>query len=95
MKTHSLIFKGDHGNTREIAKINDLTDDGQAKSDNDIFDEANLLIRAFCAERHFKIYYTKMWNQDGITIFDVGSHTEFFHLKPAVNFNLSEANGKY
>ena len=86
MKTHSLIFKGDHGNTREIAKINDLTEDGQAKSVKDILDEVNLLIRAFCAERHFKIYYTRIWNQNGMTIFDVGSHTEFFHLKPEIDW---------
>lgn len=85
-KTHSLVFKGDHGNTREIAKIHDFDDASKPKSDDEIIQEANLLIRAFCAERNFKIYYTRVWNRNGITIFDVGSHTEFFHLIPEVDF---------
>lgn len=87
MKHHSLVFKGDHGNSREIAKINDLNKSGQPKSDTDILEEANSLIRTFCVERNFKIYYTRLWNRDNITIFDVGSHTEFFHLSPAVDFS--------
>jgi hypothetical protein len=86
MKYHSLIFIGDHGNTREIAKINDLDKAGHPKSDSDILEDANLLICAFCAEHNFKIYYTRLWNQNNITIFDVGSHSEFFHLVPAIDF---------
>lgn len=86
MKTHTLKFKGEYGRPRQIAEINDLDDSGQPKSEQDILDEAYLLIHAFCAERNFKIYYFRTWNRNGTTIFDVGSHTEFFHLTPAVNF---------
>lgn len=86
MKAHTLKFKGTNGRPRKIAEINDLDDSGQPKSDQDILDEAYLLIHAFCAERNFRIYYSRTWNSDGATIFDVGSHTEFFHLTPAVNF---------
>ena len=39
MQTYSLIFDGDHGNTREIAKINALTDDGRSKPESGILDE--------------------------------------------------------
>ena len=83
MKTHTLKFKGNHGRPKKIAEIRDLNEAGQPKSDQDILDEAFLLIHAFCAERNFKIYYTRTWNHNGVTIFDVGSHTEFFHLTPA------------
>lgn len=85
-KSHILIFKDGRGHKRKIAFIKDRDDAGQSKSDQNILDEANLLIRAFCAERHFTIYYTRVWNSDGKTIFDVGSHSEFFHLIPAVDF---------
>lgn len=85
MKTHTLKFKGYHGRPKKIAEIRDLNEAGQPKSDQDILDEAFLLIHAFCAERNFKIYYTRTWNHNGVTIFDVGSHTEFFHLTPAVS----------
>ena len=83
--THFLVFKGQ--NTREIAKINDLHDDGTPKLDHEIMSEAQKLIRAFCDERNFKIHYTRVWNSDGKTVFDVGSHTEFFHLIPEVDFS--------
>lgn len=85
---HSLVFVG--GNTREIAKIYDYDRDGNAKTDKDIRSEAMLHIRAFAAERNFKIYYVRVWNREGATIFDVGSHTEFFHLIPEVNWQNEE-----
>ncbi|OUO16205.1 hypothetical protein [Flavonifractor sp. An4] len=81
---HSLVFVG--GRTREIAKIYDYDRDGRAKTDKEIRSEAMLHIRAFAAERNFKIYYVRIWNKDGVTVFDVGSHTEFFHLIPEVNW---------
>ena len=56
MKTHTLKFKGYHGRPKKIAEIRDLNEAGQPKSDQDILDEAFLLIHAFCAERNFKIY---------------------------------------
>lgn len=66
--THSLVFKGT--NTREIAVIQNKDENGTAKTDQDILQEAMLLIRAW-----------------GKTIFDVGSHSEFFHLIPEVQFH--------
>ena len=67
MKTHTLKFKGYHGRPKKIAEIRDLNEAGQPKSDHDILDEAFLLIHAFCAERNFKIYYTRTWNHNGVT----------------------------
>lgn len=40
--------------------------------------EARLAIRTFLDEHKFKSYYTRSWNIDKGTMYDVGSHTEFF-----------------
>lgn len=74
--SHTLVFVGD--NTREIAAIPD------GMNDSDVFDAAMKEIRAFCEYHNFKIYYTRVWNESEATVFDVGSHTEFFHLIPPV-----------
>lgn len=68
---YSLIFISN--NTREIAN---------EKFDNydDALKWAGKIIKKFCEERNFKTYYTRMWKDNNTTIFDVGSHSEFFHL---------------
>lgn len=40
--------------------------------------EIALLIEIFLDEHNFKHYYTRSWNTDEGTKYDVGSHTEFF-----------------
>lgn len=87
MGYRSLSFKNKRGGIKKIAKINDLDETGHPKSDHDILKEADSLIRVFCADRNFKIYYIRFWNRNGITIFDVGSHSEFFQLSPAIDFS--------
>lgn len=37
-------------------------------------------IQDFCKKRNFKIYYIRSWTDNNKKTFDVGSHTEFFHL---------------
>ena len=39
------------------------------------------IIKCFCNERNFTIYYYRTWERDNVKVFDVGSHTEFFYLK--------------
>lgn len=42
-------------------------------------EESRKIIHDFCAERNFKIYYTRTWvTPGGEKYYDVGSHTEFF-----------------
>lgn len=42
-------------------------------------DETFSVIRDFCNERNFEIYYVRTWvNSNGEKYYDVGSHTEFF-----------------
>lgn len=86
MGYHSLVFKGSH-DTKEIAKINDLDEANHLKSNQEILNEVDLLIHAFCADFNFKIHYIRFWNRDSTTVFDVGSHSEFFYLSPAIDFS--------
>lgn len=67
---------------REVAAINESA----FMNRDNVIDAAIKLIKAFCEERHFSIPYTRVWNSDGATVFDVGSHTECFHLVPEIDF---------
>ena len=75
-----LYFKNGHGQLRRIGKI-----DGRMSAEK-ITAEIDRQIKAFCDERKFKIYYTRIWNEDWkgrpMTKFDVGSHSEFFYTSP-------------
>lgn len=42
-------------------------------------------IHKFCNERNFRIYYTRIWEEDGKRWFDVGSHTELFYTVKEAN----------
>ena len=86
---YSLVFKGDHNNTREIAKISALDEFDRPKPYDMIMAEASTIIHSFCSERNFRIYYTRLCTRDNTTIFDVGSHTEFFHLIPSVDLHYT------
>ena len=43
--------------------------------------EVNKEINKFLDDHNFKSYYTRVWEEDGRLIFDVGSHTEGFALE--------------
>ena len=63
-----LYFENSYGQRRIIAEPKDR-------------DGAWEHIHAFCEERNFKIYYVRTWRTpDGLEVYDVGSHTEFFYL---------------
>ncbi len=47
---------------------------GQAET----LEEALIIIKKFLDDHNYKSYYTRRWEKDGVTWFDVGSHTEFF-----------------
>lgn len=69
-----LYFENTYGEARQIA---------ECKDDR----EVRLAIQNFINEcnkhkpkdNQFKSYYTRTWEEDGKTWFDVGSHTEFFY----------------
>lgn len=38
-------------------------------------------IKNFCDERNYEIPYYRGWEENGVQILDVGSHSEFFELE--------------
>lgn len=79
----TLSFENWRGNMRVVAKL-----DGY-RSDKEIISAAKAEIRKFCKNYNFTVYYMRFWNvdEDNVTMtkIDVGSHTEFFYLNPAVS----------
>lgn len=75
-------FKPSRGRQRRIGYIN-----SGGKAPVDIEREAMAMMKKFCDERNFKIYYYRKWSQDGESWFDVGSHTEFFLVRPEIPFS--------
>ena len=75
-----LYFENSEGKVRRVGKINGHM------SKRDIYDEVFRQINQFCYDRHFTVYYVRMWNTElrgkKATQFDVGSHTEFFYTVP-------------
>lgn len=47
---------------------------GQAET----LDQVHEIIKKFLDDHNYVSYYTRRWTVDGVTWFDVGSHTEFF-----------------
>ena len=74
-----LYFRNSYGHMRELCQIDDTRTSKQVTS------EIMREIRQFCKERKFHIYYTRIWDvpSENRTMFDVGSHTEFFVTEPA------------
>lgn len=62
-----LYFENAKGVKRLIARV---------KNQAEAYDK----IQNFCIERNFNIFYTRSWTENGVTTFDVGSHSEFFLL---------------
>ena len=58
----------DSSRTRVIAKV---------KTEQEAFKE----IHKFLEEHNYKSYYTRIWYEDNIKKYDVGSYSEFFHLE--------------
>lgn len=64
-----LYFENRHGEKRIIAEP-------------ETEEEAMKEMYKFCEDRNFKIYYVRSWmNNDGLKVYDVGSHVEFFYLE--------------
>ena len=42
----------------------------------------------------FVRYYTRTWEEDGMTKIDVGSHTEFFYWEKLIDNELTDKNGE-
>jgi len=84
VKDTILYFKGSNGKMRKIAEIAGDKTDSEKKAD------ALSEINKFCEERDFTIHYIRSWNtvqdEKPMTVFDAGSHTEFFYAEPAIEY---------
>lgn len=73
-----LYFCNSRNQMRVIAEIAP-----EPTTRDEIYSAAMKEIRKFCSDRNFHIYYVRTWaeERDGVnmTVFDVGSHTEFFY----------------
>lgn len=75
-----LFFWDQFGSLRELARF-----DSSIPAE-ELSCRVNMKIREFCDKHNFHIYYTRIWNDvvEGrqMTVFDVGSHDEFFCTDP-------------
>ena len=69
MKKYTVKFKNSEGKVRKI---------GEADNGNEVYS----IVNKFLEDRNFKSYYKRVWNANGRTVIDFGSHTEFFHVYP-------------
>ena len=67
-----LYFQNSRGVERLIAELSNR-------------EEVVKEINKFLDDHNYKSYYTRVWEDDGRLVFDVGSHTEFFILE-GMNF---------
>lgn len=65
-----VYFSNSYGILREIGSF-DETEDEQVAFD---------CINAFVESKNYKSYYSRVWERNGKTIVDVGSHTEHFEI---------------
>ena len=65
----TVHFRNTYGEERPI---------GQAEN----YEEVIGTIEPFMYKRNFKYYYIRSWMEKDAQILDVGSHTEFFVLRP-------------
>lgn len=83
-----LWFQNSNGNERIIANCETM---------EEVFIEIQKFIdecnRKWPKKNPFKIYYTRVWEEDGMTKLDVGSHTEFFYWEGEYQYD-SESSSK-
>ena len=56
-------------------------------------DEALNIISNFLEKHNYKSYYTRYWHEEGKTIYDVGSWSEFFVLAAADQIPADKIKG--
>ena len=69
-----LYFENSYGKRREIADCVTAKEVGAAI--NKFVEECNA--RKPAGQRHFEIIYTRMWKEDNMIKYDIGSWSEFF-----------------
>ena len=77
-----LFFQDWDGNLHQVGFV-----DGTNREEGEIIDELWKQIAEYIKDQlgNRKVWYYNVWNNDGFTIVDFGSHSEFFKIKPEVN----------
>ncbi len=79
-----LFFSDETGALYQIGYV-----DGVGREEQEIIDELwhqmHDWLQANLPNR--KVYYYNIWNEDGFTVVDFGSHFEFFKIKPEVEIS--------
>ena len=71
-----LFFENSQGNRRVIAE--NITKEDCHTAIKKFIDDHN---KGKPKDKKFKSYYTRTWEENGETVFDVGSYTEFFYYR--------------
>ena len=72
-----LFFENSQGVRRVIA--DNITRENCSQEIKKFIDQHN---KGKPKDKKFKSYYTRTWEENGETVFDVGSWSEFFYFKP-------------
>ena len=85
-----LFFQDWQGNLHQIGAVN-----GTNREEQEVIDILWKQIGTYIKEElgNRQIWYYNIWNADGFTIVDFGSHSEFFKIKPAID--ICKAGGVY
>lgn len=84
----ALLFENSYGERRQIADCANWEEVNAAI--NDFIEQANARKPA---NKAFKCYYIRTWEEDGATKIDVGSHSEFFIFRNLLDNNVTDRNG--
>ena len=70
-----LVFENSHGKEKVITEV-----ENEEEAINEIYKFVDECNAKRTHGKNFEIYYIRSWEYNGKKTYDVGSHTEFFHL---------------
>lgn len=74
-----LFFEDENGNLHQVGYVN-----GAGLESKEIMDSLWVQMEKYIHETLGvdKVWYYNIWNADGFTIVDYGSHSKFFRIRP-------------
>ena len=77
-----LFFEDYEGNMHQIGYV-----DGTGMEEQDVIDALWKQIHEYIRDQlnNCKTYYFNIWNEDGFTVIDYGSHSQFFKILPTID----------
>lgn len=83
--TWYLFYQDENGNLHQVGHVN-----GDGLESEDIMQALWERIDAFLRDELgvAKVWYYNIWNSDGFTVIDFGSHTRFLKIRPVAPIGL-------